>query len=309
VYLRSPDGCTLLFSSTDGFCSIVSFKLDELGVPLPEHLLPPVMQKRMALLKSGAPGLDGQQQQQQQRPVFEPMVRKKVQAPQTQIQPPQRQQQQDGAAAAASVAAASVATATVIAGSSAMEIDSLMQAPRNGQTAPEKDEIVKRLFGASIGIGSATVSTTSLAETSTAVTGVHVEDGGQMESGMDVDDDGGYLEQGCGNGVAGVAGLVGGMVMVAPDVGGDADVRVEPTGLQQQQQQQQQEQEKEKQKFEMGMKGGKSALVGSASVGGGDDVQKVAGVGVPSKKRRIAPTLISTVTSMGDLSGGGRVGK
>ena len=35
---RSMDGCTLMVTSTDGFCSIVSFEKEELGVPAPQLL-------------------------------------------------------------------------------------------------------------------------------------------------------------------------------------------------------------------------------------------------------------------------------
>ena len=38
--LRSADGCTLMFSSTDGYCSMISFDENELGTPVDADKVP-----------------------------------------------------------------------------------------------------------------------------------------------------------------------------------------------------------------------------------------------------------------------------
>ena len=39
LIFRSPDGNTLILSSTDGYCSVVSFEPQELGIPMPaDHI-------------------------------------------------------------------------------------------------------------------------------------------------------------------------------------------------------------------------------------------------------------------------------
>ncbi|KAJ3085507.1 hypothetical protein HK102_014105 [Quaeritorhiza haematococci] len=52
----SPDGCTLLLASTDGYCSIVSFERNELGVPLPDDKVPRGMKPYPAHLSSPTTG-------------------------------------------------------------------------------------------------------------------------------------------------------------------------------------------------------------------------------------------------------------
>ena len=43
---RSNDGLTLVITSSDGYCSLVYFELGELGTPLPQDQLPPVISKQ-----------------------------------------------------------------------------------------------------------------------------------------------------------------------------------------------------------------------------------------------------------------------
>ena len=43
---RSNDGQTLVITSSDGYCSLVYFELGELGTPLPQDQLPPVVSRQ-----------------------------------------------------------------------------------------------------------------------------------------------------------------------------------------------------------------------------------------------------------------------
>ena len=54
---RSNDGQTLVITSSDGYCSLVYFELGELGTPLPQDQLPPVVSRQQENVQQDRPEL------------------------------------------------------------------------------------------------------------------------------------------------------------------------------------------------------------------------------------------------------------